>query len=120
MIRSLPLPVLKSSACPKTPAWSCLGFAARCVAVAVPRRRGAFYFLGYARGMAFGLMDPMGEAREFSGGCWRGKATASHPAAKPNLTWRRTFGAKQKSSLLIVTSLFIRDSPFTIAPRGER
>src|SRR5687768_16645900 len=47
-----------------------------------------------------GLMDPMGQARtkgvarELSGGCWRGKAPASHPAAKPNLTWRRAFGAK--------------------------
>jgi hypothetical protein len=50
--------------------------------VALPRRRGAFYFLGYARGMAFGLMDPMGEARLLAG---QSHCLISGGKAEPNM-----------------------------------
>jgi hypothetical protein len=46
--------------CPKSPRWCGFGFAAGCEAVAMPRRRGAFTFLGYALGAAFGPMNPKG------------------------------------------------------------
>ena len=36
------------------------GFAAGCEAVAMPRRRDAFYILGYALGAAFGPINPKG------------------------------------------------------------
>ena len=37
--------------------WCGFGFAAGCAAVAMPRRRGAYIFLGYALGVAFGPIN---------------------------------------------------------------
>lgn len=59
----------------------------------MPGRRGAFYFLGYARGTAFGLMDPMGRARtwgvarELSDGYLAGQShcLTSGGKAEPNM-----------------------------------
>ena len=50
------------------------GYAAGCEAVALPRRRGAFYLLGYALGAVFGPLNPKGVAREI----WLLSAGHSH------------------------------------------
>ena len=60
----------------------------------MPRRKGAFYFLGCALGTAFGLVDPMGRARtmgvarELSGVCLAGHShrLTSGGKAEPDMT----------------------------------
>ena len=65
------------------------GFAAGCEAAALPRRRSAPYTLGYALGTKI-----KGQSPDQVDSLRRGRATASHPAGKPNRAWRITFDAK--------------------------
>jgi hypothetical protein len=76
------------------------GFAAGCEAVAVPRRIDAFMLglcprCGLWPNESEGLNPDQGQSPEFSGGCRRGIATASHPAAKPKLTVKCDTGKNQ-------------------------
>jgi len=56
------------------------GFAAGCEAEALPRRKRHFLILGLC---PLSLIHIAGIARQLSSRCRRGRASASHPAAKP-------------------------------------
>src|SRR5436190_24120921 len=74
-----------------------LGFAAGCEAVAMPRQQHPALFAGYAPGPGFALRilwakgRTKGITQNVKGASGRGRATASHPAAKPMLHRSRTF-----------------------------